>query len=163
MQRTGSIAATAATFTLLGPVVAAAGVFLLVLLAPRAVGASTPVDPGQAATLFMLCVLFSYWLGGVAALLTGLAAAFVSARLKGLWAWVGASGVIGLVCTTLSVVVMGLDHGGSQLNQDFIGLLAIFCGAAVLASVASAFASNGFRPRKAPPSAPTAEAAGEGA
>ena len=142
--RTVSILRTTVLFGLLGPLSASVVILLLWGLGVWRFGLPTPKEADDYWPVIV--IFFGYYIGGIPALLTGLASSLASTRLGKTWMWVAAATALGLLFTV--IVVSFFARGEPRGVQSLAGWY-LFVGAAIIGSVASAFATLRLRPRPA--------------
>lgn len=144
--RTVSILRTTVVFGLVGPLSAAVVILLLWGFGIWRFGLPTPQEPDDYWPVIVIVVFFGYYIGGIPALLTGLVSSLLSPRLAKTWQWVAAPTGLGLLFTVIvvSFFARGEPHGVQSLAGWYL-----FVGAAIVGSVASAFATLKLRPRLA--------------
>lgn len=144
--RTVSILRTTVVFGLLGPLSASIVILLFWGLGVWRFGLPTPKEADDYWPVIVIVIFFGYYIGGIPALLTGLASSLVSTRLTKTWMWVAAATALGLLFT---VIVVSLFARGEPRGVQSLAGWYLFVGAAIIGSVASAFATLRLRPRPA--------------
>lgn len=134
----GARIGVAAVFVGLGPPLAGAGVTLL-MLAPAI------AEMPEVAFMAVFGLLFGYIIGMPAALITGIAAAWLSPRLRSGALWV-------LICTAIGGAISGamapfIQFGGGKLST--LEQVAMMGAGGAAAALACALACLMFRPRPA--------------
>ena len=143
-SRTVSILRTTVLFGLLGPPSAAIVILLFWGLGIWRFGLPTPQGPDDYWPVIVIVIFFGYYIGGIPALLTGLGSSLLSPRIGKTWTWVGAATGLGLVFT---VIVVSFFARGEPRGVESLAGWYLFVGAAIIGSVASAFATLKLRPR----------------
>ena len=147
--RTVATLRTTVIFALLGPLAAAAVILLLYAFGVLRFGLPKPEQPYDYWASTVLVVFFSYAIGFIPALVTGLGGSFLSPMLKRGWAWVLASVALGIVVTFISVSLFARnDPRGPTAFASWY----VFIGSAIVGSLAGALATLKLRP--GPPQPP---------
>ena len=144
--RTVSILRTTVLFGLLGPLSAAIVILLFWGLGIWRFGLPTPQEADDYWPVIVIVIFFGYYIGGIPALLTGLGSSLLSTRLHETWKWAATATALGVVFTV--IVVSFFARGEPRGVQSLAGWY-LFVGAAIVGSVASAFATLRLRPRPA--------------
>lgn len=135
---TGSGAGTAAVFALLGPPLAGLMVSVSILWAQI-------LAMPEVALLTLWAIPLGYLLGVVPALLTGLAAVWLSPRIANGWVWSLASALTGAVFSGVAGPVVGF--GGDAFSP--LEQVRLFASAGAASSLLCAAICLKFRPRAA--------------
>ena len=103
--RTVSILRTTVVFGLLGPLSASIVILLFWGLGVWRFGLPTPKEADDYWPVIVIVIFFGYYIGGIPALLTGLASSLASTRLTKTWMWVAAATAL---IAGLMTVLMGI-------------------------------------------------------
>lgn len=141
--RTVSILRTTVLFALLGPLSASIVILLFWGLGVWRFGLPTPENADDYWAVTVIVIFFGYYIGGIPALLTGLGSSLLSPYLASTWKWVGAATGLGLLFTALVVSVFARDE---PRGVESLAGWYLFVGAAIIGSVAGAFATLKLRP-----------------
>jgi hypothetical protein len=135
-----------AIFGLLGPLSAAAPVILLWAFGVWRFGMDAPKDPSQLWSGIVIVTFLAYYVGGAAAVLTGLVMAWLSPGIRGMALWLAGSAALCVILTLTSALIMG---GGGDFSE-VLHWSYVFVIGGVLGGLTGALATLKLRPGPRP-------------